>query len=205
MNVKDKRQLVCIMIGIAILLFAYIVISVLISTLSGQKDGTTNSDLTDRYTSDFSSTLDLEETVLVDELESKLYTDRPDFGDINDDYSDADFRYEGNRIVMETQTGNVTIGLEWMNEGLATKIKEPDFGNIKKFFINADDSIKVTYENVKMSDVDGYIKELNNLGFNQVIKDKNNENIYYYTADNKEGFTVNLNYRKGILIIGVFN
>lgn len=207
MKVKDKKKLILIMIGIMILLFTYIVISVLTSILSDKENESTNSNSTDsdKYTYDFSSTLDLEESLSMEEIESKLYTDRPDFGDLGEEYSDADIRYQGNTVVIETQTGNVTMGLEWMNTGLATKIKEPDFGNIENFYLNADDSIKVTYENVKMKDVIGYIKELKNLGFDQVTKDKKNESIYYYAAKNEDGFSVSLNYRKGIFVIGVSN
>lgn len=209
MNTKEKKKLVRIMMGILILIFLYIVISVLVSTLSGWKNKTTNTELNekDRYSYNFSKTLDLEETVLMDEPESILYTDKPYFGVINDYYSDADIRYEGNTIVMETQLGYMTIALEWLNEGLATKVKEPDFGNVKKFFLNADGSISATYENAKMSEVTDYIKELNDLGFDQVTKDNKNKktDTYYYAAKNKDGLAVNLSYRKGIFVIGVFN
>lgn len=209
MNTKDKKKLICIMMGILIFIFVYIVISVLTSALKGKRNSSLNDDLTEsdnRYSYNFSNTLNLEESVSKDEPESMLYTDRPYFGTVTD-YDDAEIRYEGGTIVLETQLGYMTIALNWMEEGLATKVKEPDFGDIKKFFLNADGSINVTYENVKMEDVTGYIKELYDLGFDHVTNDKKNKkrDSYYYAAKNKDGIAINLSYEKGIFLMGVFN
>lgn len=209
MNTKDRKKLIIIVCSIFVVMFLYIVIST-IATNSKRKTSTNSDDeqstYADRDAYGFSETLDLEVASTVYE-ETKSTTSVPDFGTFSDFYDDVDVKYVDDTIVMESPKGGyVTISVSWNNKGLAQSIKEPDFGNIQKFFLNPDDSITANYNDVTLKDMKKYMNELSALGFNEVVLNNQNKgkDYYYYSAKNKDDVRVTLNYEQGKFVISVF-
>lgn len=209
MNARDRKKLIIIVCTILSVMFIYIVISTIMNksdrniSLNSNKTVISNSD---RSSYDFSETLNLEVASGVNE-ETKSTTDQPDFGVFSDFYDDIDIEQVDDTIVMEVPSGGyMTIALYWMDDGLAQKIKEPDFGNIQKFFLNPDDSITANYNDVTLKDMKKYMNELSALGFNDIVLDNQNKkkDFYYYSAKNKDDVKVTLNYEQGNFVISVF-
>lgn len=209
MNARDRKKLIIIVCAILSVMFIYIVISTIVNR--SDRNISSNSDETfisnsNRSSYDFSETLNLEVASGVNE-ETKSTTDQPDFGVFSEFYDDVDIEQVGDTIVMEVPSGGyMTIALYWMDDGLAQKIKEPEFGSIEKFFLNPDGSITANYFDVTLKDMKKYMNELSALGFNDIVLDNQNKkkDFYYYSAKNKDGVRVTLNYENGNFSIGVF-
>lgn len=209
MNARDRKKLIIIVCAILSIMFIYIVVSTILNR--SDRNISSNSDKTfisnsDRSSYEFSETLNLEVASGVNE-ETKSTTDQPDFGVFSEFYDDVDIEQVDDTIVMEVPSGGyMTIALYWMDDGLAQKIKEPEFGNIEKFFLNPDGSITANYFDVTLKDMKKYMNELSALGFNDIVLDNQNKkkDFYYYSAKNKDDVRVTLNYEQGNFVISVF-
>ena len=209
MNARDRKKLIIIVCAILSVMFIYIVISTIVNrndrNISSNSDETLISD-SKRNSYDFSETLNLEVISGLDE-ETTSTTDQPDFGEFSEFYDDVDIKRVGDTLVMEDPSGGyITIALYWLDDGLAKKIKEPDFGTIEKFFLNPDGSITANYFDVTLNDMKKYMNELSALGFNDIVLNNQNKkkDFYYYSAKNNDGVRVTLNYENGDFMIGVF-
>ena len=210
MKSRDRKKLIIIACAILSIMFIYIVISTIVkrnggSIFSNSNETTEVSD-SDRDSYDFSETLNLETASTVDE-ETKSTTDQPDLGTFSEFYNDVDIEQVDDTIVMEDPTGGyMTIAPYWIDDGLAKKIKEPDFGNLKKFFLNPDGSIRANYGDVTLEDMKKYMNELSALGFKDIVLDNQNKkkDFYYYSVQNNEGVMVTLNYESGDFSVAVF-
>lgn len=209
MNTRDRKKLIIIIFAILCIMFIYIVISSIISNTNRNTSPTSDEkqlSSVERSPYKFSETLNLEVASGLNE-ETKSITDKPDFGIFSELYYDVDIEYVDDTIVMETPKGGyMTISLYWIDDGLAKRIKEPDFGNIEKFFLNPDESITASYSDVTLKNMKNYMNELSALGFNDVVLNNQNKkkDFYYYSAKNKDDITVSLNYEKGNFVISVF-
>ena len=209
MNARDRKKLIIIVCAILSLMFIYIVVSSIISNTSRNTSPTSDEkrlSSVERSPYKFSETLNLEVASGLNE-ETKSTTDKPEFGLFRELYYDVDIEYVDDTIVMETPKGGyMTISLYWIDDGLAKRIKEPDFGNIEKFFLNPDESITANYSDVTLKNMENYMNELSALGFNDVVLNNQNKkkDFYYYSAKNKDDITVSLNYEKGNFVISVF-
>lgn len=176
-----------------IILILAICILILIIFLTVQFNGNAIKD----NQGDLNNTLQNEPDTLEDELISKYGTNF---------YDHLDVQYYDDKAEIKTYDGAVTVSLTWMNEGNATYVKEPEFGELDIFTYKYN-MISASYSNVKIRDVDEYINQIKEMGFNQVIIDnKNKKNDYYnYSSKNGEGVIFTLNYENGCMYFEVCN
>lgn len=202
MDIKKKKTIILIFIIIVFAIFL-----VLMKNLLKKENNNGNNDSVnpaDRYTYNLGETLDLEEDSGVEEIVEES-TEYPSLG-IRNDYFDTDIEmnYYEDKVTFQNYEGNITISSSWMDEGVAKKIKEPDFGNIEKFMLK-NSSISARFSDVNMKQVITYINELSGMGFNNIkLDNKNKKNdTYYYVATNSEDISVVLNYESGYFYIEV--
>lgn len=173
-----------------------------INPLKKKDEDVSNS--TNDYEYEFNETLNFETNTGSTEIASNG-TDFVGFGVTNDFYDGIDYEYDEDKIYIETYAGIETISLSWLDEGYAKYVTKPDFGIHKKCILKAN-SFVAAYIEVEMSDVKDYIKELEKLGFNNVIKDEKDKKIGYHSYEATNGsVTVHLEYQNNYnLTIMVF-
>ena len=189
----------------AIALFILVVISTLMSNMNrNQKKNEINNEIEDSNVYDFNETIDLDTENVRKEYDPEIGTDYPNLGTISDYYDHTDVFYEEDKVYIQSHDGYQVVSSEWMNEGYANEINEPEFGELEKFILSSP-SITASFTGVKMRDTIDYINELSGLGFNEVVKNNRNNGADYYIYSAKNGdITVTLNYEKGKLVIMVF-
>ena len=191
-------------IGIVVLIFLVIFLVIFNNNSNEKKKGIKQNIEEQGSIYDLSETIDLENTQTDFEEEAEFGTDNSGFGKISDYYKNSDVKYEENKIILKSYDGLKTISDLWIDKGMAQYIKEPDFGNLKKF-IYSDDSISANYEDVKMKNATSYINEITALGFNDIKRnEKNNKKDYYIYSAKKGDITFTLKYKKGEMYITVF-
>lgn len=203
---NPKKMKLLFFMGV-ILLIIVCVVYLLSSNLGNKRISSSNSndENIDEYSYNFSEDVDLDTTNATEYSTTQIRTDFPDLGIISDYYENTDIVYHDYSLEVPSYEGNQTIAAEWIDEGFAKYVKEPEFGYVKKFIL-APSSMSVTYTNVTMKDTVSYIKELKKLGFNNVIKDERDDKTeyYVYVSENDEGITATLNYKEGTLLIMVY-
>ena len=190
-----------------ILGFFVLVIIIILSISFGSRQNNSGNHKNDNVTNNYSYSFD--ETVDIDSIEtdtetSSYGTDSPDYGVINEFYDNTDYFFDGRELHIQNIDGHDIVSEEWKEEGYGALIEKPEFGTLEKFILSPNQA-SARYNDVKMKDVESYIKSLKEQGFTNVVKDlKNNRaNIYIYSAKKGEK-TVTLNYEDESLLIEIF-
>lgn len=199
----NKKKIIVLVFIVFLLIVLFT--SIMKLFVNNENDENTVS-LSDEYVYGFGNTLDLEEQSGFEEY-VVTGTDYPSLGTENEYFDiDSEIITYDDKMDMQTFKGYITVSASWMDEGMAKKIKEPEFGNIKKFILSTNDTISVRYDDVRLKDVEKYIDELTDAGFIKVILDNKNKkkDYYYYTAEKLDGSKVSLNYSNSEFYIEVY-
>ena len=149
----------------------------------------------------FNQTIDLDNEELDTIYEPELGTENPEIGTISNYYDKSNIENHDGKLYLPSYDGEDIIATSWINEGFATYIEEPQFGDIEKFILS-DESISASFINVKMRDAISYINRNAGLGFTNVkLNDRNDKYDYYNYSATKDDVTFTLNYEKGRMLI----
>lgn len=196
MSTRKKKIILLLMV---LLLLLVIIVSI---SSNGEKNITNNNeeennvpiaDIDKNYQYDFNETLDLEANEGSEEIASNG-TDYPNFGILGEYYEGAEIRYEEDKMYIQSYDGYDVVSVSWLDESYAQHVNEPSFGVLQRCVLTRT-QFSALYIEVTMKDVENYIKELEELGFTEVIMDKKDKKQGYYVYSAKKGdITATVNY-----------
>lgn len=207
MRMNPKKLKVLFLLGVGLLLLIVLISMLINPRRSSNRDRNNNENdasKVDYSEADFGETLDIDSPTTETKRGDLFGTDYGDFGYLSSYYDNANIIEQDGKLYIESSEGYDILSPEWMDEGYASYIEEPEFGSLERFILK-DNSVEIRYGNVSMKDVNSYVKDLKEKGFKDIIKDKksNKDDYYLYTAKSLE-HTVSLTYEKGSLYITVY-